>query len=81
MSSDFIEAFGVILEEHRGGIYRVEATIAGAKRPVIARLSGRLVKHRIRVLPGDVVTLELSPYDVTKGRIVYRGRRERGYAA
>ncbi len=43
MSSDFIEAFGVILEEHRGGIYRVEASIAGAKRAIIARLAGRLV--------------------------------------
>ena len=75
MSSDMIEAFGVILEEHRGGTYRVEATIAGAKREILARLAGRLVKHRIRVLPGDVVTLELSPYDVSKGRIVYRGRR------
>jgi translation initiation factor IF-1 len=81
MSSDMIEAFGVILEEHRGGIYAVEATLGGQKRPILARLAGRLVKHRIRVLPGDVVTLELSPYDLGKGRIVYRGRRDRGAAA
>ncbi|MBI2644087.1 MAG: translation initiation factor IF-1 [Candidatus Wildermuthbacteria bacterium] len=39
---------------------------------ILAYLSGKLVVHRIRVLPGDRVTVEVSPYDKTKGRIVYR---------
>jgi translation initiation factor IF-1 len=39
---------------------------------VIAHVSGRMRMHFIRILPGDTVTIELSPYDLTKGRIVYR---------
>ena len=42
---------------------------------VLAHVSGRMRMHFIRILPGDTVTLELSPYDLSKGRIVYRGRR------
>lgn len=41
---------------------------------VLAYVSGRMRKHFIRILPGDTVTIELSPYDLTKGRIVYRGK-------
>ncbi len=45
---------------------------------VLAHVSGRMRMHFIRILPGDTVTLEMSPYDLTKGRIVYRGiRRQR----
>jgi len=41
---------------------------------VLAYVSGSMRKHFIRILPGDTVTIELSPYDLSKGRIVYRGR-------
>ena len=41
---------------------------------ILAYVSGRMRKHFIRILPGDKVTIELSPYDLSKGRIVYRGR-------
>ena len=41
---------------------------------VLAHIAGRLRRHRIRILPGDRVDIELSPYDLTKGRIVYRHR-------
>ena len=41
---------------------------------ILAHLAGRLRLHRIRVLPGDRVTVEISPYDESKGRIVYRGK-------
>ncbi len=41
---------------------------------VLAHIAGRLRRHRIRILPGDRVDIELSPYDLTKGRIVYRYR-------
>lgn len=41
---------------------------------VLAHIAGRLRRHRIRILPGDRVDVELSPYDLTKGRIVYRYR-------
>jgi len=45
---------------------------------VLCHVSGRMRRHRIRMLPGDIVTIEMSPYDLSKGRIVYRGpmRRE-----
>jgi translation initiation factor IF-1 len=43
-------------------------------RVVLAHIAGRLRRHRIRILPGDRVDIELSPYDLTKGRIVYRYR-------
>ncbi len=42
---------------------------------VLAHVSGKMRMHFIRILPGDTVTLEMSPYDLTKGRIVYRGKR------
>jgi translation initiation factor IF-1 len=41
---------------------------------VLAHIAGRLRRHRIRILPGDRVEIELSPYDLTKGRVVYRYR-------
>ncbi|MFT7617167.1 MAG: translation initiation factor IF-1 [Planctomycetota bacterium] len=41
---------------------------------ILAYVSGRMRKHFIRILPGDKVTIEMSPYDLSKGRIVYRGR-------
>ena len=40
---------------------------------VMCHVSGRMRRYRIRMLPGDIVTIEVSPYDLTKGRIVYRG--------
>ena len=44
-------------------------------REIIARLAGKLRIFRIRVLPGDMVTVELSPYDETRGRIIWRGKK------
>lgn len=41
---------------------------------ILAHIAGRLRRHRIKILPGDRVDLEISPYDLTKGRIVYRYR-------
>ena len=43
---------------------------------VLAHVSGKMRMHFIRILPGDIVTLEMSPYDLTKGRIVYRGAKK-----
>ena len=46
---------------------------------ILAHVSGKMRMHYIRILPGDKITVEMSPYDLTKGRIVYRGdRRRRG---
>ena len=66
-----IEVTGVVLEKFPGGMFSVELE---QKQVVLAHLSGRLRKNRIRILAGDRVTLELSPYDLTRGRITYRLR-------
>jgi translation initiation factor IF-1 len=44
------------------------------KHVVLAHISGKMRLHFIRILPGDTVTIEMSPYDLSKGRIVYRNR-------
>jgi translation initiation factor IF-1 len=73
VSGDALEVQGEVLREERGDVYRV--TVATLGREVLAKRSGRLVKNHIRILPGDVVTVEVSPYDVSRGRITYRGVR------
>ena len=66
---DLIEVEGVVLEALPNTMFRVEIQ-DGHK--VLAHLGGKLRKHYIRILPGDKVKMELSPYDLTRGRIVYR---------
>lgn len=68
-SDDLIEIEGVIKEVHPGGTFLVE-TSAGTD--VQAHLAGKLRRYRIRVVLGDKVTVAVSPYDLTKGRIVFR---------
>ena len=61
---------GVVLESLPGNLFHVELTENDHK--VVAYLAGKMMKHSIWVLPGDQVTVELSPYDLTRGRIVWR---------
>jgi translation initiation factor IF-1 len=61
---------GKVTEALPNAVFRVELE-NGHK--VLAHVSGRMRMHFIRILPGDTVTVELSPYDLTRGRIVYRG--------
>ncbi len=58
-----------VLEPLPNAMFRVELD---NKHRVLAHISGRMRKHFIRILPGDRVLVELSPYDLTRGRIVYR---------
>ena len=62
---------GVVLEALPSTHFRVKLDDG---QEIIAHLAGKLRIHRIKVLPGDKVTVETSPYDDEKGRIVYRGR-------
>jgi translation initiation factor IF-1 len=66
---DVIEVEGKVLEVLPGGTFRVELE---NKHTVVAHVSGKIRMNYIRILPGDTVTLELSPYDLTRGRITYR---------
>ena len=65
-----IRVSAVVKEALPNAIFRVELENGHL---VIAHVSGKMRMHFIRILPGDPVTVELSPYDLTKGRIVYRG--------
>lgn len=64
-----IEQDGVITEALSNAMFRVELENG---HEVIAHISGKMRMHYIKILPGDRVKLEMSPYDLTKGRIVYR---------
>ena len=63
---------GIIKETLPGAMFRVEVEIGGNAHEVLAHVSGKMRMHFIKILPGDVVTLEMSPYDLTRARIVYR---------
>lgn len=68
---DVIEAEGTVIEILPNTNFRVELT---NKHVIIAYLSGKLRKNYIKILEGDAVKVELSPYDLTKGRIVWRNK-------
>ncbi|GAB4110204.1 MAG: translation initiation factor IF-1 [Acidobacteriota bacterium] len=64
-----IEVVGTVVETLPNAMFRVELE---SKHEVLAHVSGKMRKYFIRILPGDKVKVELSPYDLTRGRIVYR---------
>ncbi len=68
---DVIEVEGKVVEALPNAMFQVELE-NGHK--VLAHISGKLRMHFIRILPGDKVTLELSPYDLTRGRIIWRDK-------
>lgn len=72
MSGDELTFQGVIMEAHRGDTYRIECTTGSLRRIVLAKRSGRLTKHHIRLLPGNRVEVAVSPYDTTRGRVTKR---------
>ncbi len=69
MAKDVIRLEGKVTEALPNAVFRVE--LENGHR-VLAHVSGRMRMNFIRILPGDQVTVELSPYDLSKGRIVYR---------
>ena len=69
MSKDVIELEGTILEALPNAMFRVELE---NKHEILAHISGKIRKNFIRILPGDRVRVEMTPYDLTKGRITYR---------
>ena len=69
MKEEAIETEGKIVEALPNAMFKVELENG---HQVLAHVSGKMRMHFIRILPGDKVKLELSPYDLAKGRIVYR---------
>ena len=68
-----IEQDGTIIEALSNAMFRVELENGHV---ITAHISGKMRMHYIKILPGDKVTLELSPYDLDKGRIIWRGKKK-----
>ena len=68
---DMLEVEGTVLEALPNAMFQVELENG---HTILAHISGKLRMHFIRILPGDKVTVEISPYDLTKGRITWRGK-------
>ena len=68
---DLIEVEGTVVEPLPNAMFRVELE-NGYK--VLAHISGKMRMHYIKILAGDKVTVQLSPYDLTRGRIIFRGK-------
>ena len=68
---DVIEIEGIVVEKLPNAMFKVELENG---HQVLAHISGNLRKNFIRILPGDKVTMEMSPYDLTKGRITWRDK-------
>ena len=69
--SDMIEVDGVVVESLPNTTFQVDI---GNGHTILAHISGKLRMNFIRILPGDKVTVEMSPYDLTRGRITWRSK-------
>jgi len=69
MSKDVIELEGTILESMPNAMFRVKLE---NEHEILAHISGKIRKNFIRILPGDKVKVEMTPYDLTRGRITFR---------
>jgi translation initiation factor IF-1 len=68
---DVVEVQGTVVEALPNAMFKVKLENG---HEILAHISGKLRMHFIRILPGDTVTVELSPYDLTRGRITWRGK-------
>lgn len=68
-TKEVIEMQGTVLETLPNAMFRVELENG---HTILAHISGRMRMHYIKILPGDMVTVEMTPYDLSKGRITYR---------
>lgn len=70
MKEEMVEVAGLVIDKQRGANFKVQ--VDKTDHVISAQLSGKMRRNRIRVLIGDQVDVEVSPYDLTKGRITYR---------
>jgi len=71
---DVIEVEALVKAALPNAMFRLEIDLGENKHEIIGHISGKMRRNYIRITPGDVVLVQLSPYDLTKGRIVYRQR-------
>ena len=69
-----IELEAIVKQSLPNAMFRLEITMGDNTHEIIGHISGKMRRHYIRITPGDTVLVQLSPYDLTKGRIVYRQR-------
>ena len=78
MAKDVLQVEGIVLEGYPDAKFKVEVSLPGkgdqkgTTHIIVAHISGKMRKNFIRILPGDTVLVEVSPYDLNKGRIVFR---------
>jgi translation initiation factor IF-1 len=73
-SAESIQLEATVVKALPNAMFLVEADMSDGKHEALCTIAGRMRKYYIRILPGDRVTVELSPYDLSRGRIVYRHR-------
>jgi translation initiation factor IF-1 len=71
---DVIEVEAVVKAALPNAMFRLEIKVGENNHEIIGHISGKMRRHYIRITPGDKVLVQLSPYDLTKGRIVFRQR-------
>ena len=71
---DLIEVEATVKQSLPNAMFRLEIQMGEKTHQIIGHISGKMRRHYIRITPGDKVLVQLSPYDLTKGRIVYRQR-------
>lgn len=71
MKQENLKFYGTVQEELGNSMFKVRLNMSGSPE-VICTISGKIRKNHIRVMAGDSVQLEISPYDLTRGRIIYR---------
>jgi translation initiation factor IF-1 len=72
--TDSIEVEGIVVKALPNAMFMVEHEYAGEKHQILCTIAGKMRKYYIRILPGDSVTVQISPYDLNRGRITYRKR-------
>ncbi len=71
---DVIEVEAIVKAALPNAMFRLEIEVGENKHEIIGHISGKMRRHYIRITPGDRVLVQMSPYDLTKGRIVFRQR-------
>ncbi len=74
VKGEVIEVDAVVKAALPNAMFRLEVEVGESKHEIIGHISGKMRRHYIRITPGDKVLVQISPYDLTKGRIVYRQR-------
>lgn len=77
MGKEVIEVLGEVVETLPNAMFRVKLLDENYNHEILAHISGRMRINHIRILPGDTVTIELTPYDLNKGRIIFRHKKNK----